>query len=322
MPRALLFDENGVPEEIFSDQLSIERISEEKFIWISLRAGDDIRRILPEEVDRSRAFTEDLLEEQRPRVAKYQTLEDNEDTYSVIVLSLPTLRIFKEDDYQLQVSFVLINKRLYSASSNEENIFSEIMSKILSKKKQYSATMLFTYIISELLEMSIDVLEQIENHIEEVERRQLSGGLKRGNLASLLILKGRLFDAHKMVKADLEHIFEMRTGDVPELNKEEIGDHLEDRALYLQDFIEAQREDLTNMINLHLAISSNIMNRQFYWLTIIGSLLIIPTIISSIWGMNIDVPQIDFYPMMLLIIISTILSGIIVKILLPKPLLN
>ncbi|MHA2089735.1 MAG: magnesium transporter CorA family protein [Candidatus Kariarchaeaceae archaeon] len=323
MPQALLFDESGVALEIASGLATITESMEDKFVWTHLRPGDDIRQILPEEVDRSHAFTEDLLEEQRPRVAMYQTLEDNEDTFSVVVLSLPTPRIFSEDEFQVQVSFVLIDSRLFSASSTERNMFSEIMSKILTSKKQYTPTLLFNYIISELLEMSIDVLEQIEDHIDHIERKQLSGGLKRGTLASLLALKGRLFDASKMIKADLEHIFELRTGHIPELDKEEMGDHLEDRALYLQDLIEAAREDLTNMINLHLAIASNVMNRQFYWLTIIGSLLIIPTIISSIWGMNLtDLPDVKFEYMMLLILISTLISGFLVKLFLPKPLLN
>ncbi|MHA2251797.1 MAG: magnesium transporter CorA family protein [Candidatus Kariarchaeaceae archaeon] len=322
MPRALVFDDNGVPTDIIASDTGLKQITEDSFVWINLKPGDDVRKFLPDEVDRSRAFTEDLLEEQRPRVALYQTLEDNEDTFSVVVFSLPTPRIFNDDDFQIQVSFVIVDKRLYSASSSESSIFAEIMSKILAKKSQYSPTSLFTYIIAELLEMGIDVLDQIEEHIDNIERRQLSGGLRRGTLASLLTLKGRLFDASKLVKADVEHIFELREGHVPELDKEQIGDHLEDRALYLQDFIEAQREDLSNMINLHLAIASNVMNRQFYWLTIIGSLLIIPTIISSIWGMNIDVPQISFWPMMLLILISTFLSAMVVKIFLPKPLIN
>ena len=241
MPQALLFDESGVPSEIASGLDTISESAEDKFAWTHLRPGDDIKQILPEEVDRSHAFTEDLLEEQRPRVAMYQTLEDNEDTFSVVVLSLPTSRIFSEDEFQVQVTFVIINRRLFSASSTERNMFSEIMSKILTSKKQYTPTLLFNYIISELLEMSIDVLEQIEDYIDHIERGQLSSGLKRGALASLLALKGRLFDASKMIKADLEHIFELRTGHIPELDKEEMGDHLEDRALYLQDLIEAQR---------------------------------------------------------------------------------
>lgn len=323
MPQSLVFDKNGVPIEIIQGLPDHEMIGDERVMWTNLRAGDDIRTVLPEAVDRSRAFTEDLLEDQRPRVAKYQTLEDNEDTFSVIILAIPTPKIFSEDEFQLQVSFVLLGKKLYSAGSMEDNIFSEIMSKILTKKIQYSPTKLFSAIISELVEMGIDVLEQIEDHIDYIERRQLAGGLKRGTLASLLTLKGRLFDAHKMVKADLEHIFEIRTGEVPELDRDEIGDHLEDRTLYLQDFIEAQREDLSNMINLQLAISSNIMNRQFYWLAIIGSLLIIPTIISSIWGMNLeDLPEIPFWYMMLIILVSTVSSGFIVKFFLPKPLLS
>ena len=89
------------------------------------------------------------------------------------------------------------------------------------------------------------------------------------------------------------------------------------------DLIQEQREDLTNMINLHLAIASNIMNRQFYWLTIVGAILVIPTVISSIWGMNLDdVPQINFWGMLVVITGMTFFAGMILKLFLPKPLIN
>ena len=186
MPRSLLFNENGMPSKIVMDEVIFEQ--EKNFIWTSLRVGDDVSKILPQEVDRSDAFTEDLLEEQRPRIAKYQTLEDNDDTYTVIVLAIPSSHIFQDDDFQLQVSFVLIGNRLISATSKESPIFAEIMSKAISHKKQYTPTTFFMQVVGELLEHGIDILQQIEEYIDYNERRLLTGGLKRGWLATLLII--------------------------------------------------------------------------------------------------------------------------------------
>lgn len=320
MPRSLLFTRDGVPDKLVMDQIDFQ--DNDNFIWTHLRVGDDIRKFLPIIVDRSHSFTEDLLEEQRPRIEKYQTLEDNDDTYSVIILSIPTNHIFQDDDFQLQVSFVMVSNRMYTMSSRENSIFSEIMSKSIAQKNQYSPTTFFIKVVSELMEHGIDVLQQIEEYIDYNERRIISGGLRRGWLATLLSLKGRLFDANKLVRADIEHINEIKKGIVPELDVDLIGDHFEDRALFLHDQIETQRENLANMINLYLAITSNLVNRQFYWLTIIGSLLIIPTVISSIWGMNINVPKIDFWVMMTLMSGSTLIASLLVKFFLPKPILE
>ncbi|OLS26473.1 MAG: Magnesium transport protein CorA [Candidatus Heimdallarchaeota archaeon LC_2] len=322
MPKSLVFNDEGIPSKIKS-QIIDHDPENTKFIWTNLKAGDKISKVLPDVVDRSKSFTEDLLEEQRPRIQVYQTLEDNDDTYSVIVLSFPTNFILKKDDYVLQVSFVFLENRLYTASQRESSIFSKIMSKCISQKINFTPISFFVFLISEMLEMSINALENVEKLIDNSERKMLSGGLEKGWLANLLQLKGRLYDASTSVRADIEHIRELVSGKVPNLDIEKIEDHILDRVLFLMDLIQEQREDLTNMINLHLAIASNIMNRQFYWLTILGALLIIPTVISSIWGMNLDdVPQINFWGMLLVISIMTGVAGVILKLLLPKPMIN
>ena len=142
------------------------------------------------------------------------------------------------------------------------------MSKAILRKNEFTVTTLFDFILTELFEMGIRVLQQIEDHVDQLERQIIRSSLSNKMLTSLLVLKSRLFDAGKLVKADLEPIREIQDGQVPELLEEEITDQSEDRALFLLDPIETQREDLSNVINLQLAIASNTMNKQFYWLTI------------------------------------------------------
>lgn len=321
MPKSLIFNEEGKATEIKSEILSSQDYSN-NFVWTHLRVGDPIEKVLPKVVDRSTDFTEDLLESQRPRIQVYQTLEDNEDTYSVIVLSFPTMAIMQEDN-QLQVSFLFLENRLYTASSKVTSIFEKLMKSTISNRNKFSPISFLVHIVSELLEMSIAVAEAIEKLIDQSERKMLTGGLKHGSLADLLHLKGRLYDTSRFTKADIEQIRELTSNQVPNLDTEEISDHILDRALHLLDLLEQQREDLSNMINLHLAIASNIMNRQIYWLAIIGSILVVPTVLSSIWGMNLeDIPQIKFWSMLMLIVGFTALAGILVKLFLPKPMIN
>ncbi|MDH5403453.1 MAG: hypothetical protein OEZ01_01845 [Candidatus Heimdallarchaeota archaeon] len=323
MPQALLFDSNGKPKEILQVEGNIDKINPLNISWINLRAGDDLSTSLPIIVNRSSSFTEDFIEEQRPRIEIYQTLEDNEDTYSVLIFAFPTNKIYLEDEFQIQISFLIIDNTIYTTSTKDNQILIEIMTKLVSKKKNYTLTKLFEFIISETLEMSIKVMDELIDYVESLERHQLKQGLKRGWLGSLLMLKGRLFDSSKLLKADLEHIQEIQTGEVPEIDTEIFGGHVEDRFLFLLDQTDSLRENLSNMINMNIAIQSNIMNKNFYYLTIIGSLLIIPTVISSLWGMNLsDVPQIGFWPMFFVITVLTLLSGFIVKLILPKPILS
>ncbi len=318
MPRTLLF-ENNVPTKIISGY-TYDNTNE--LSWRHLKPGDKLNLALPDIINTTQQFAEDLIEEQRPRISQMQTLEDNNDTYSVLVLSVPTQKIFVDDDFQLQVTFVIVDNSIYSLPSITNSIIPEIMAKILSSKKEYTLTSLMMFILSELMEMSIDVLDEIEDFVDGIEKSIIRGGVKKGWLASLLLLKSRLYDASKLIRADMEHIEEIFEGYIPELNINDMSEHVLDRGLYLLDFIDTQREELTNIINLHLAIASNVMNNQFYWLTIMGSILIIPTIISSIYGMNIPLPPISFWNMMLLITFFTAMSAIAVKIFMPKPLIR
>jgi magnesium transporter len=322
MPKSLVFDKNGVPVEIASPS-DITDGHEKNFVWTNLRVGDKIELVLPDIVDRSASFTEDLIESQRPRIQVYQTLEDNDDIYSVIVLSFPTHAILNQDDNLLQVSFLFLENQLYTVGSRSTDFFDRLMHSAIKEKTPYNPITFLIFIISELIEMSIKVAEKVEKLIDKNERRMLVGGLKQGWLTELLHLKGRLYDTSRVIKADIEHLRELVSNQVQNIIFEEIDDHILDRTLHLLDLIEEQREDLSNMINLHLAIASNIMNRQFYWLAIIGSILVIPTVISSIWGMNLeDVPQINFWGMLILILSSTVLAALLVKIFLPKPMIN
>ena len=319
MPQALLFDQNFIPSKILSGIDDINQIKSHNLGWVHLRSSDDLRLILPDIIDKSRGFTEDLLEEQRPRVAVYQTLEENDATFSVIVLTIPTNRIFEVDDFQLQVSFIIVNNKIYSIGSKEIGIIPEIMMKIQARRNEYTLSSLFLFIASELIEMGIDVLNAIEEFNDHTEGKQLKSNLERGWLASLLTLKSRLFDANKSLRADLEHIREIMVGELPEINSLELGEHLEDRLLYSIDYVDTLREELTNIINMNLAISNQLLQRQFYWLTIIGALLIIPTVVSGIFGMNVLLPGLTFTHIMELILGLTIVFALVVGFFVPRP---
>ncbi len=319
MTRTLFFDKNGVAEEIVLQKYNeFDDSRKNHLMWINLVESDKIEKVVPQAIDTSTGFIEDLREEQRPRIANYQTLEDNEDTFTVIVIAVPTKKIFSSDDFQLQMTFIILRNKIYSLSSFPQNVVGEIMAKLLHRNKQYNLTTLFNFILTELLEMGIRVLDHVEDYIDQLEKQIIRSALSNKLLTSLLVLKGRLFNASRLIKADLEPIREIQSGMVPELIAEEVSEQPEDRAKFLLDSIETERENLSNIINLQLAIASNTMNKQFYWLAIIGSILVIPTIISSIWGMNVPVPQINFWTLILLMFLLTILSAILVKFLMPK----
>jgi magnesium transporter len=52
---------------------------------------------------------------------------------------------------------------------------------------------------------------------------------------------------------------------------------------------------LNNITNLYLSALSTKMNENMYKLTIIGSILLVPTVIASLYGMNVQLPPLGFW---------------------------
>ncbi len=313
MIRTLSFDENNVPvkldESIPSD---INETVKTKQRWISLRAHDDVRRILPSIVMRTQSFVDDLLEEQRPRIQEYSTLEENDETYKVIIVKLPTIKILETDDFQLQVSFMIVGKTLISITNRDHHLFHQIMSKLILRKKSMEINQVIGFILEELADNSIMVSAEIEDEIERMEQNELKGRIRaKGFLSRVTDLKGRLFEGIKDSRADLEVAREI-IGD-PDMT-DVIFEHVEDRVLYLIDQLESQRSSINDLVNIHISMASHIMNQRLYNLTIIGSLMVIPTIISGLFGMNVELPPLTFNQILLFILVNMVISYLLIRV--------
>jgi Mg2+ and Co2+ transporter CorA len=96
------------------------------------------------------------------------------------------------------------------------------------------------------------------------------------------------------MKGNLEVVEDILSNKVNFLNLKYFGEHMQDRFLYLLDFCESLREYITTLNNEYMSMISFETNNHIYRLTIIGSLLIIPTIISGFFGMNVEIPALSF----------------------------
>ena len=314
MIRTLSFDENNLPlhiEESFPTD--VNETVKTNLRWISMRTHDDIQRILPSIVMKSQSFVDDLLEEQRPRIQEYLTLEPNDETFRVIIMKLPTIKILETDDYQLQVSFLIVGKTLFSFSNRDHNIVQRIMSKLILRKKNIEMKGLLGFIIEELVDSSITVSDELEDQVERMEQRQLKGiGKARGFISMVTNLKGRIFEAIKDSRADLEVIREILAD--PELLNVTF-EHIEDRLLFLTDRLETERSAVNDLVNIHISMASHLMDKRLYHLTIIGSLMVIPTIVSGLFGMNVVLPPLTFNQILLFTTVNMLIAYIFLRIL-------
>lgn len=313
MGHILKFEE-GRPVGIFETQPN-EDIDYSRLQWISYTRSENIIEKLPDFIQQSRRFTEDLLEDQRPRFQDYSSLAPGDERFKVIIFKFITRFIFETDEFELQISILLTEETVLTISNKETPILLDIMSKIRLRNERIDRNRILSLILDELVEEGIEIIERLEDELELMEKRQLSWDFEEDWLPRLTDLKGRVYTANRSVRADVEVIRDMQK-DIDLRNPS--FEHTEDRLLFLLDLLDFQRDNMNNIVNLHLSLLSQRRAEAMDRLTIIGSLLVIPTVIAGLFGMNVELPPLDFYEILWLTIGLMAITALGIRFILPR----
>ncbi len=306
--------EDGKPLEI-SETGSIQTIDYSHLQWVSFIRSETIIEKLPPFIQQSRRFTEDLLEDQRPRFQDYSSLVPSDERFKVAIFKFITRSIFDTDEFELQLSILLTEETIITIANKENPILLDIMSKIRLRNESMTRNRILSLILDEMVEEGIEIIERLEDELETMEKRQLSWQFEENWLPRLTDLKGRVYTANRSVRADVEVIRDIQK-DIELRNPS--FEHTEDRLLFLLDLLDFQRDNMNNIVNLHLTLSSQKRAEAMDRLTIIGSLLVIPTIIAGLFGMNVPLPPLDFYEILWLTIGLMALTALGIRLILPK----
>lgn len=256
---------------------------DESLLWIHFNKKDeniisDLKKLINEET----FMIEDFLEEQRPNSVSFEK-------FSVAVFTFPY-----ENLKTLQITFILLRKKIITISNFENNNINLILQKITMEKNITGVTNLFSFILDKMIESSIKELDKMEDDLEEKEKLVMSGKKSKNFMYNNNDLRDELYYTIKNLKGNLEVVEDILSNKVTFLNLKYFGEHMQDRFLYLLDFCEGLREYITTLNNEYMSMISFETNNHIYRLTIIGSLLIIPTIISGFFGMNVEIPDLSF----------------------------
>ncbi|MCF8235443.1 MAG: magnesium/cobalt transporter CorA [Bacteroidales bacterium] len=206
-----------------------------------------------------------------------------------------TLKILHKTDRQEEIpfqhiSFVLGKDLLMVFTEKKTELFHPVQERIqqgLGKARGRGADYLLSLLLDKVIDQNYLVLEPIERDIEELELTILEEPSKvdtekilrlRKNIISLkkFILPVR-DELRRLIKSDSELIQE---GTLQYLN--DVNDHV----MGLAGSLEAYRETLNGLMDLHQSNLSNKMNNVMMTLTIIATIFIPLTFIAGIYGMN------------------------------------
>ena len=224
--------------------------------------------------------------------------------------------------------FILLNRTLIVAASKPAEFYDEIIEDIAESFQKIEARSI-GHILYNFLQEDVDenyeVLGRLEQQIRDVEAKATRTTLMdtRVRVEDILALKRQLFRLSRQFWATTRIISLIRIGVAQiEIDKESerlLGD-VHETFLHQIDLAAAQKEMVSDVLNVYSTSISNIsalqaneLNLVVKRLTSYAALLLVPTLIASIYGMNFtNLPLSDHtYGFYILMGVMVVLTGIV-----------
>ena len=162
-----------------------------------------------------------------------------------------------------------------------------------------------------LLDAAVDsyfpVLDTISERIDALEDRVLEGEADRDSLAEILHLKRRLLELRRVLAPmrDVANALLRRDLEIVDASSAPYYQDLYDHLVRVLDQVDIYRDLLAAVLDARLTVASNSLNAIMKRLTAFTVVLMVPTLIAGIYGMNFDLmPELRWpfgYPLALAI---------------------
>jgi len=224
-----------------------------------------------------------LDEEERPKVSDLQN-------YSLIIVRAP---LVEHDEIQTTPVSIFISKNknnVITITLTEISSIEKLKQRVTSKKIDLydKGISFFTYrLLDEILNTYFSILDNVEEKIDMIEDSVIENP-DNVTVKNIFSVKKTLIFFHKALTANREVIASIEKEYVTDIDKKNVKRF---RALYnditqLIDTEGTYREILTGTLDIYLTSVSNNLNQVMKTLTIIASFVLVPTLISGIYGMN------------------------------------
>lgn len=207
--------------------------------------------------------------------------------FSVVFWSMPNIvetRLKKD----MIAIFFLPNNNILTLSNNEISVIKEFEERVIKNGEIIRTPASFLHnLMNETVTKLFSIMDQLEEQIDITETDVLKKP-ERGLIAKIFSIKKDILLLHKAIVADREVIIGIEKGFLGRIPEREITNF---RLLYndlvqLIDISETYRDIATGIIEIYLSTISNALNNSVKKLTAWGGLILIPTLIASIYGMN------------------------------------
>lgn len=211
------------------------------------------------------------------------------DKFSRITVSAPigtngnsktiSISFFLGDNY-----LIILKKKTINAFDRIDALPKENYNEAFSKDISHLFRFFLEYIINDYFH----VIDNIEDEIDKIENRLFKKFENNTILKSIFKLKKTLIYFHKSLIANREVLQLIEKEGVKQIKKSDLVKY---RNIYLDisqliDMVGTHREILTGSMDIYMSAVSNNLNGVMKKLTVYASYVMVPTLISGIYGMN------------------------------------
>jgi magnesium transporter len=145
-------------------------------------------------------------------------------------------------------------------------------------------------LLDEIVDGYFDVLDSYEGRIEEIEDRVFAGRDQTGTQNEIFRVKKELITFRRAMAPlrEVLDVMQRRTVDVVTERLEPYYRDVYDHVLRATDFLDGVRDILSSSLDANLAVVSNRLNEVVKSLTSWAAIILVPTLIAGIYGMNFE----------------------------------
>lgn len=279
--------------KIYNTNIDTERLEEvkeiKKGVWINL--------VNPSESEIKRVCTELNIEEnfiRYPLDYEEQARIDIEDNMILFVIDVPIIEDIKDDTTYttMPLGVIIVGDDYFITVSLKRNKVIDAFEKSRVKNfYTYKKTRFLLQILYLNSACYLDNLKKI-NKEQEATVFLLQQSMKNRDLIQLLNLQNSLIYITTSLKSNEIVMEKTLRGKVLKMYEED-EDILEDAIIENKQAIEMSKtysDILTSTMDAYSSIISNNLNGVMKFLTSLTILISVPTLIASIWGMNVELP--------------------------------
>ena len=303
--------------KIYNTDLETNKIEEiqefKKGSWINLvnPSEEEIKDVC-ESINIQDDFIRDALDnEEKARIDR----EENDDTI-LFVIDVPIIEKGEENDIYttMPLGMIIVRDDFFITVSLKKN---KVIEDFEKRKVKYFQTYKKSRFILQILYLNssyyLTFLKQI-NKETEIAEYILKNSMKNKELLKLLSLeKGLVYFTTSLKSNEIVMEITMK-GKIIKLYEED-EDILEDAITENRQAIEMAKiysDILNGTMDAYASIISNNLNGVMKFLTSITIVLAVPTMMSSFWGMNVELPfQHNPFGFVIMLIVAIILTLIV-----------